>query len=32
MINLGLYIENSKGQRAFVGDEVKLDLLIHKVG
>lgn len=29
MINLGLYIENSKGQRAFVGDEVKLDLLVQ---
>ena len=29
MINFGLYIENSKGKRAFVGDEVKLELLVQ---
>lgn len=29
MINLGLHIINSKGQKAFVGDEIKLDLLVQ---
>lgn len=29
MINLGLYLENNDGKRAFVGDEIKLDLLVQ---
>lgn len=29
MINLGLHIINSKGQKAFVGDKIKLDLLVQ---
>lgn len=29
MVNLGLYIINSKGQKAFIGNYVKLKLLVH---
>lgn len=29
MVNLGLYIINSKGQKAFIGDSVKLKLLVQ---
>ena len=29
MVNLGLYITNSKGQKAFIGDSVKLRLLVQ---
>lgn len=29
MVNLGLYIINSKGQKAFIDDSVKLKLLVQ---
>lgn len=29
MISLGLYISNSKNQKAFVGDTIKLDLEVQ---
>lgn len=29
MISLALHIENNEGQRAFIGDEIKLDLLVQ---
>lgn len=29
MISLGLYIANSKNQKAFVGDTIKLDLAVQ---
>lgn len=29
MVNLGLYTINSKGQKAFIGDSVKLKLLVQ---
>lgn len=29
MVNLGIHIVNSAGQKAFVGDEIKLDLLVQ---
>lgn len=31
MVNLGLHIENSKGKRANIGDEIKIDLLVPSV-
>ena len=31
MISLGLHLENSKGKRAHIGDEVKLDLLVPSI-
>lgn len=29
MVSLGLFIQNSKDKKAFIGDEIKLDLLVQ---
>lgn len=31
MVNLGLHLENSKGKRANIGDEIKIDLFVPNI-